>query len=91
MAPPHPGIALADTLASLGLSQAEAARRMGVNRVYLHQIRAGRKPLSLPMCVRLATLTGTSAEAWATRQMRYDLWHATQTAAKKWRPHGSEH
>lgn len=77
-APTHPGVILADQLEALGLTQATAAARMGVSRAQLNHVRTGTRPMPMTLCVRVAALTGTSAEFWATLQMRFDLWHAMQ-------------
>lgn len=82
-APTHPGAILAEQLAALPLSAAEAARRIGVSRAQLSHVTTGRKPMPHSMCVKLAALLGTSAEFWATLQMRHDLWHAMRDATTK--------
>ena len=37
--------------------------------------------MPMTLCVKVAALTGTSAEFWATLQMRFDLWHAMRDKA----------
>ncbi len=39
--------------------------------------------MPMTMCVKVAALLGTSAEFWATLQMRHDLWHAMQDKATR--------
>lgn len=80
-APTHPGAILAEVLSELGLSSAEAARRIGISKAQLSHVQTGRKPMPHSMCVKLAALLGTSAEFWATLQMRHDLWHAMHDKA----------
>jgi addiction module HigA family antidote len=80
-APTHPGVILADRLEALGLTQANAATRMGVSRAQLNHVRTGTRPMPMTLCVKVAALTGTSAEFWATLQMRFDLWHAMRDKA----------
>lgn len=80
-APTHPGVILADTLQDLGVSAAEAGRRMRISPAQMSHVITGRKPMPLTMAVKVAALLGTSAEFWATLQMRHDLWHALHDAA----------
>lgn len=82
-APTHPGAILAEVLSEAGLSSAEAARRISVSKAQLSHVQTGRKPMPHSMCVKLAALLGTSAEFWATLQMRHDLWHAMHATATK--------
>lgn len=75
-APTHPGVILTEWLQELGVSAAEAARRIGVSRAQLNHVQTGHRQMPMTMCVKVAALLGTSAEFWATLQMRHDLWHA---------------
>jgi addiction module HigA family antidote len=59
-------------LGPLGLSVAEAARRLGVSRVALSEIVNGRG-ISPEMAIRLAKAFGSKPEIWAGLQMQYDL------------------
>ena len=68
-APTHPGVVLVEHLRSADTTQAEAARRLGVNRLQLNHVCVGRRPMSMALCVRIAALTRTSPESWATMQM----------------------
>lgn len=76
-------MALADMLRDLDVPAAEVARRIGVSKAQLSHVQTGLRPMPHTMCVKLATLLGTSAEFWATLQMRYDLWHAMHDKATK--------
>ena len=59
--PVHPGeIIRNDILPSVGLSVTAAARALGVSRQMLHDILAGRKPLSAVMCLKVARLFGSA-------------------------------
>src|SRR5271163_2157859 len=72
--PVHPGeIIKEDVLPSVGLSVTAAAKALGVSRQMLHGILAGRKPLSVVMCLKLARLFGGSPEVWMRLQAAYDL------------------
>ncbi|MGA3235145.1 MAG: HigA family addiction module antitoxin [Bryobacteraceae bacterium] len=55
--PIHPGeIIKEDILPSVGLSVTAAAKALGVSRQMLHDIMAGRKPLSAVMCLKVSRL-----------------------------------
>ena len=72
--PIHPGeIIKEDILPSTGLSVTAAAKSLGVSRQMLHDILAGRKPLSAVMCLKLARLFGGTPELWMRLQAAYDL------------------
>ncbi len=72
--PVHPGeIMREDILPSVGLSVTAAAKALGVSRQMLHDILAGRKPLSAVMCLKVARLFGGSPEVWMRLQATYDL------------------
>jgi addiction module HigA family antidote len=72
--PVHPGeIIREDILPAVGLSVTAAAKALGVSRQMLHDILAGRKPLSTIMCLKVARLFGSSPEVWMRLQASYDL------------------
>jgi addiction module HigA family antidote len=78
-APVHPGeIIKEDILPSVGMSVTSAAKGLGVSRQMLHDIMAGRKPLSAVMCLKIARLFGSSPEFWMRLQAAYDLKKAKQ-------------
>ena len=77
--PVHPGeIIKEDILPSVGLSVTAAAKALGVSRQMLHDILAGRKPLSAVMCLKVGRLFGSSPEVWMRLQATYDLRKAEQ-------------
>jgi addiction module HigA family antidote len=77
--PVHPGeIIKEDILPSVGMSVTEAAKALGVSRQMLHDIMAGRKPLSAVMCLRISRLFGSSPEFWMRLQAAFDLKKAEQ-------------
>lgn len=72
--PVHPGeIIREDILPSIGLSVTAAAKALGVSRQMLHDILAGRRPLSAVMCLKMARLFGSTPELWMRLQAAYDL------------------
>lgn len=77
--PVHPGeIIKEDILPETGLSVTAAAKALGVSRQMVHDILAGRKPLSAVMCLKVARLFGSSPEFWMRLQAEYDLKQAAQ-------------
>ena len=79
--PPHPGLAVRhDCLEPLGLTVAEAARRLGVSRKQLSDIVNGHAGLSPEMAIRLDKAFGGGAETWYRLQAAYDLAQAMKHA-----------
>ena len=77
--PVHPGeIIKKDILPSVGLSVTATAKALGVSRQMLHDILAGRKPLSAVMCLKVARMFGSTPEFWMQLQAAYDLKKAKQ-------------
>jgi len=77
--PVHPGeIIREDILPEVGLSVTAAARALGVSRQMVHDILAGRKPLSAVMCLKISRLFGSTPEFWMRLQADYDLKKAAQ-------------
>ena len=82
--PTHPGeILLEEFLVPLGLSQAEAARRMGVSTNRLNELVRGKRGVTAETALRLGQLLGTSPEFWLNLQMMFDLWHALQAERRR--------
>jgi antitoxin HigA-1 len=72
--PVHPGeIIREDILPEVGLSVTAAAKALGVSRQMVHDILAGRKPLSAVMCLKVARLFGSTPEFWMRLQAEFDL------------------
>jgi addiction module HigA family antidote len=77
--PVHPGEMIKeDILPSVGLSVKAAAKALGVSRQMLHDILAGRRPMSAIMCLKVSRLFGGSPEVWMRLQAAYDLKKAEQ-------------
>ncbi len=75
----HPGeIIREDILPEVGLSVTAAARALGVSRQMVHDILAGRKPLSALMCLKVSRLFGSTPEFRMRLQAEYDLKKAAQ-------------
>ncbi len=71
--PPHPGRLVKDEIEALGLSVAVAAKGLGVTRQQLYRVISGECAISPEMALRLEKGIGSSAAAWLTMQMNYDL------------------
>ncbi|MGH7814550.1 MAG: HigA family addiction module antitoxin [Candidatus Binataceae bacterium] len=77
--PVHPGeIIREDILPEAGLSVTAAAKALGISRQMLHEILAGRKPLSAVMCLKVSRLFGSNPEFWMRLQAEYELKKAAQ-------------
>jgi addiction module HigA family antidote len=80
--PCHPGAILRDdVLPALGLSQAEAARRIGVSRQALHNILMEKSAVTPDMALRLGRLCGNGPGLWLRLQQARDLWDAERALA----------
>lgn len=74
--PTHPGeMLLEEFLKPSGLTQADAARRMGMPFQRLNAIIRGRRAVSAETAVLLEAFTRMDAEFWLTLQTAWDLWH----------------
>jgi addiction module HigA family antidote len=74
---------LEEFLEPLGVSQAEAARRMNIPFQRLNAIVRGRRAVSADTALLLAALTRWDAEIWLTLQARWDLWHALRARGRR--------
>ncbi|MXW38722.1 MAG: HigA family addiction module antidote protein [Acidobacteria bacterium] len=79
--PPHPGLSvLHDCIEPLGLTVAEAAKKLGVSRKQLSALVNCRAGISPTMAIRLEKVFGGGAEAWYRLQANYDLAQAVVAA-----------
>lgn len=84
--PTHPGAILReDVLPALGVSVAEAARRLHVSRQTLHDLLAERKGFTPEMALRVGAFAGNGAGLWLRMQQDFDLWHAERALASELR------
>ena len=83
-APTHPGeILRKDFLEPLGLSQKEAAARLGVSYERFNELVNGRRGVTPDTALRLSRLFGTTPEFWLNGQLNLDLWLAMHSPAQK--------
>ena len=77
--PTHPGFVFKeDVMIPLGLSVTEMAKLLGISRKQLSLFINERASLSPDMAIRIAEVTGTSAESWMWMQIRLSLWEKAQ-------------
>jgi addiction module HigA family antidote len=76
-APTHPGeIILHEFLKPLGMTQYDAADKLGISRVRLNQIINARRGVTPDTALRLERLFGMSAQTWLNLQLARDLYEA---------------
>lgn len=76
-------VLLEEFLAPLGMSQAEAARRMDMSTNRLNELIRGKRGVTAGTALRLSRLLGTSPEFWLNLQVTCDLWHAHQEEKRR--------
>lgn len=78
--PTHPGeMLLEEFLKPLGITQSAFAVRLGVSFPRLNEIIRGRRAVTPNTALRLARVTGMSADFWLGLQQDWDLWHALRS------------
>jgi antitoxin HigA-1 len=76
-APTHPGRFLQKYfLTPLGLTQTEAARRLGISRRRLNEVIQGHRSLTPDTAIRFALLFGGDTAFWLQLQSAHDCFHA---------------
>lgn len=75
--PTHPGeMLLEEFLKPLGITQSAFAVRLGVSFPRLNEVINGKRSVTPDTALRLARVTGMSADFWLGLQQDWDLWHA---------------
>lgn len=78
--PTHPGeMLLEEFLKPLGVSQSAFAIRLGVSFPRLNEVIRAKRGVSADTALRLAQVTGMSADFWLGLQLDWDLWHALRS------------
>lgn len=81
-APVHPGeMLLEEFLKPLGMTQSAFAVRLGVSFPRLNEVINARRSVTPDTALRLARVTGMSADFWLGLQQDWDLWHALRSEA----------
>lgn len=82
--PTHPGEMLVEEfLKPLGISQRQAAARLGISYVRLNEIVKGKRGVTPDTALRLERLLGMEAQFWLNLQLGWDLWHAVHGPGAK--------
>jgi addiction module HigA family antidote len=69
-------------LKDLGLSQAKAARALGMTTNRLNEVVKDRRGISADTALRFAAYFGTTAQFWLNVQAAWDLWKELQRSAR---------
>jgi addiction module HigA family antidote len=72
---------LEEFLKPLGITQSAFAVRLGVSFPRLNEIINARRSVTSDTALRLARVTGMSADFWLGLQQDWDLWHALRSEA----------
>ena len=82
--PTHPGeMLLEEFLKPLGITQSSFAIRLGVSFPRLNEVINGKRSVTPDTALRLARVTGMSADFWLGLQQDWDLWHALRSESAK--------
>lgn len=77
--PTHPGeVLLEEFLKPLGLTQVEAAGKMGISVNRLNELIRAKRGVTADTALRLAKLLKTTPEFWLNLQNAHDLYEARQ-------------
>lgn len=78
--PTHPGeMLLEEFLKPLGISQSAFAVQLGVSFPRLNEVINAKRSVTPDTALRLAQVTGMSADFWLGLQQDWDLWHALRS------------
>ena len=78
--PVHPGeMLLEEFLKPLSISQSAFAIQLGVSFPRLNEIVREKRGVTADTALRLAQVTGMSADFWLGLQLDWDLWHALRS------------
>ena len=82
--PTHPGeMLLEEFLKPLGITQTAFALRLGVSFPRLNEVINGKRSVTPDTALRLARVTGMSADFWLGLQQDWDLWHMLRSEDAK--------
>lgn len=82
--PTHPGeMLLEEFLKPLGITQTAFALQLGVSFQRLNEVINAKRSLTPDTALRLARVTGMSADFWLGLQQDWDLWHALRSEEAK--------
>lgn len=72
---------LEEFLKPLGVTQSAFAVQLGVSFPRLNEVIRGKRAVTSDTALRLAQVTGMSADFWLGLQLDWDLWHALRSDA----------
>jgi len=82
--PTHPGeILREDVLPAIGKPKTEIARLLGISRQHLYDILEERKPITVPVALRIGKLCGNGPRLWLSLQQNYDMDIAEKAMAEE--------
>ena len=82
--PTHPGeMLLEEFLNPLGLTQRELADAIRVPYQWINELVKGHRSMTPSIALRLAKYFDVSPVFWLNLQLRWDLYHATQSEAEE--------
>ena len=82
--PTHPGeMLLEEFLRPLGISQSAFAVQLDVSFPRLNEVTNAKRAVTPDTALRLAQVTGMSADSWLGLQQDWDLWHAMRSDKAK--------
>ncbi len=82
--PTHPGeMLLEEFLKPLGITQSAFAIQLGVSFPRLNEVINAKRGVTPDTALRLARVTGMSADFWLGLQQDWDLWHALKSESAK--------
>ena len=81
MDPVHPGECIRESVAAMGWTVGEGARRLGVSRAAFSRVLNARAAVSVEMALALESLGWGSADFWVRMQGDYDLTLARRARA----------
>jgi addiction module HigA family antidote len=70
---------LEEFLKPLGISQSAFAIRLGISFPRLNEVINAKRSVTPDTALRLARVTGMSADFWLGLQQDWDLWHALRS------------
>jgi addiction module HigA family antidote len=70
---------LEEFLKPLGITQSAFAVRLGVSFPRLNEVINGKRSVTPDTALRLAQVTGMTADFWLGLQQDWDLWHAIRS------------
>jgi addiction module HigA family antidote len=74
---------LEEFLKPLGITQSAFAARLGVSFPRLNEVINGKRAVTPDTALRLARVTGMSADFWLGLQQDWDPWHAMRSEEAK--------